>query len=56
MNNFMVMLKKLCKLIFSKKFILEVLQDLFEFFVILTLWSAFLYLIFLIVTLQPLKL
>ncbi len=56
MNNFMVMIKKLCKVIFSKKFILKLLKGIIEFFIILALWEAFLYLIFLIVTLQPLKL
>ena len=55
-KNMYMVFKKLCNVIFSKKFILEVLQDIFEFFIILTLWTAFLYLIFLIVTLQPLKL
>lgn len=51
-----MMIKKLCNIIFSKKFILEVLRDIMEFTVILTLWSAFLYLIFLIVLQIPLKL
>ena len=56
MNNFMVMLKKLCKLIFSKKFILKLLKGIIEFFIILALWEAFLYLIFLIISMRPLKL
>ena len=39
-------LKKLCKVIFSKKFMLKLLKNIIEFFIILALWEAFLYLIF----------
>ena len=48
--------KKLCKVIFSKKFILKLLKNIIEFFIILALWEAFLYLIFLIISMRPLKL
>ena len=35
---------------------LKLLKNIIEFFIILALWEAFLYLIFLIISMRPLKL